>query len=29
MAKTFSISGQHYLFDVQTFAQVVLAAGVE
>lgn len=29
MAKTFSISGQHYLFDVQTFAQVVLAAGGE
>ena len=27
MAKTFSISGQHYLFDVQTFAQVVLGAG--
>lgn len=27
MPKTFSISGQHYLFDVQTFAQVVLAAG--
>ncbi len=27
MAKTFSISGQHYLFDVQTFAQVVLSAG--
>lgn len=27
MSKTFSISGQHYLFDVQTFAQVVLAAG--
>lgn len=29
MAKTFSISGQHYLFDVQTFAQVVLATGGE
>ncbi len=29
MPKTFSISGQHYLFDVQTFAQVVLAAGGE
>lgn len=29
MSKTFSISGQHYLFDVQTFAQVVLAAGGE
>lgn len=27
MSKTFSISGQHYLFDVQTFAQVVLTAG--
>lgn len=27
MPKSFSISGQHYLFDVQTFAQVVLAAG--
>lgn len=27
MAHTFSISGQHYLFDVQTFAQVVLATG--
>lgn len=27
MAKRFSISGQHYLFDVQTFAQVVLATG--
>ena len=27
MAKTFSVSGQHYLFDVQTFAQVVLTAG--
>ena len=27
VSKTFSISGQHYLFDVQTFAQVVLAAG--
>lgn len=26
VSKTFSISGQHYLFDVQTFAQVVLAA---
>lgn len=29
MAKSFSVSGQHYLFDVQTFAQVVLAAGGE
>lgn len=29
MPKSFSISGQHYLFDVQTFAQVVLAAGGE
>lgn len=29
MAKRFSISGQHYLFDVQTFAQVVLATGGE
>lgn len=27
MPRTFSISGQHYLFDVQTFAQVVLTAG--
>lgn len=27
MPKVFSISGQHYLFDVQTFAQVVLATG--
>lgn len=27
MAKRFSISGQHYLFNVQTFAQVVLATG--
>lgn len=27
MSKTFAISGQHYLFDVQTFAQVVLAVG--
>lgn len=27
MPKSFSISGQHYLFDVQTFAQVVLTAG--
>ncbi|NGM17895.1 LysR family transcriptional regulator substrate-binding protein [Xiamenia xianingshaonis] len=27
MTKQFSISGQHYLFDVQTFAQVVLSAG--
>ena len=27
MSKTFCVSGQHYLFDVQTFAQVVLAAG--
>ncbi|WP_165052764.1 MULTISPECIES: LysR family transcriptional regulator substrate-binding protein [unclassified Adlercreutzia] len=29
MSKSFSVSGQHYLFDVQTFAQVVLAAGGE
>lgn len=27
MEKRFSVSGQHYLFDVQTFAQVVLSAG--
>ena len=27
MSKTFSVSGQHYLFDVQTFAHTVLAAG--
>ncbi len=27
MPRTFSISGQHYLFDVQTFAHVVLAQG--
>lgn len=27
MARQFSISGQHYLFDVQTFAQVVLSVG--
>lgn len=27
MKKTFSVSGQHYLFDVQTFAQVVLSVG--
>ena len=27
MAKTVSVSGQHYLFDVQTIAQVVLTAG--
>ena len=27
MEKTFAISGQHYLFDVQTFAQVVLSVG--
>ena len=27
MKKTFAISGQHYLFDVQTFAQVVLSVG--
>lgn len=27
MKKTFSISGQHYLFDVQTLAQVILSAG--
>ncbi len=29
MPKCFSISEQHYLFGVQTFAQVVLAAGGE
>lgn len=29
MSKKFSISGQHYLFDVQTFAQVVLSTGGE
>ncbi len=27
MAATFAISGQHYLFDVQTFAHTVLALG--
>lgn len=27
MAKTFSVSGQHYLFAVQTFAHTVLALG--
>lgn len=27
MTKTFAVSGQHYLFSVQTFAQTVLAAG--
>lgn len=27
MPKTFSVSGQHYLFDVQTFSQIVLSAG--
>lgn len=27
MTKTFAVSGQHYLFDVQTFAHVVLALG--
>lgn len=27
MAKQFAVSGQHYLFDVQTFASVVLANG--
>jgi DNA-binding transcriptional LysR family regulator len=27
MSKTFSVSGQHYLFDVQTFAQIVLSTG--
>lgn len=27
MTKTFAISGQHYLFNVQTFAHVVLALG--
>ena len=27
MSKTFAVSGQHYLFSVQTFAQTILAAG--
>ena len=27
MANTFAVSGQHYLFNVQTFAHVVLALG--
>ena len=27
MTQSFSVSGQHYLFDVQTFAHTVLAAG--
>lgn len=27
MTKTFALSGQHYLFDVQTFAHTVLALG--
>lgn len=27
MNKTFSVSGQHYLFDVQTLAQVILSEG--
>lgn len=27
MAKSFSVSGQHYLFNVQTFAHTVLALG--
>ena len=27
MSKTLAVSGQHYLFDVQTFAHTVLAAG--
>lgn len=27
MSKTFAVSGQHYLFDVQTFAHTVLALG--
>lgn len=27
MNKTFSVSGQHYLFDVQTLAQVILSVG--
>lgn len=27
MTKTFAVSGQHYLFNVQTFAHVVLALG--
>lgn len=27
MAKTFAVSGQHYLFSVQTFAHTILAAG--
>lgn len=27
MSKTFAVSGQHYLFSVQTFAKTILAAG--
>lgn len=27
MTKTFAVSGQHYLFNVQTFAHIVLALG--
>ena len=27
MGKTFAVSGQHYLFSVQTFAHTILAAG--
>ena len=27
MTKSFAISGQHYLFDVQAFAHTILAAG--
>ncbi|MDO4501562.1 MAG: LysR substrate-binding domain-containing protein [Coriobacteriia bacterium] len=27
MAKTFAVSGQHYLFDVQAFAHTILALG--
>ncbi len=27
MAKNFAVSGQHYLFNVQTFASIVLAGG--
>ena len=29
MSKSFSVSGQHYLFEVQAFAQVVLSEGGE
>lgn len=29
MSKTFAVSGQHYLFDVQAFAHTVLALGGE